>query len=222
MRERICVFERTPGNMARKRTPGGNSSRVLATLAVLGAIGALATVGTYSLFTSTVSGTQTVSSGTVVIALGATGPANRLSVAATNIAPNDTIQRAVNLQNTGTVDLSTVTLTTTAPTSSLLDTDATNGLQMVIDGCSVAWTESPVASGGYTYTCSGTTAPIVATRAVIGSAIAMPGLSALTASNTDFLRITLTLPGTAGNTFQNKTSTINYAFTATQRAGTNR
>ena len=201
---------------------GGNSSRVLATLAVLGAIGAIATVGTYSLFTSTVSGTETVSSGTVVVALGASGPANRLSVAATNIAPNDTIERAVNLQNIGTIDLSTVTLTTTATTSSLLDTDATNGLQMVVDKCSVAWTETLVSAGIYTYTCSGTASTIVSTRAVMGAAIAMPGLAALTAGGTDNLRVTLTLPGTAGNTFQNKTSTINYAFTATQRAGANR
>lgn len=206
----------------RSRKPGGNSSRVLATLAVLGAIGALATVGTYSLFTSTVSGTQTISSGTVTIALGASAPANRLSVAATNIAPNDTIQRAVNLLNTGTIDLSTVTLTTTATTSSLLDTDATNGLQMVIDRCSVAWTETVVPAGGYTYTCSGTTSAVITTRPVIGATIAMPGLTALTAAGTDFLRVTLTLPGTAGNTFQNRTSTIDYAFTATQRAGTNR
>jgi spore coat-associated protein N len=205
----------------RTRKPGGNSSRVLATLGVLGAIGALATVGTYSLFTSTVSGTQTISSGTVTIALGASGPANRLSVAATNIAPNDTIQRAVNLLNTGTIDLSAVTLTTTATTSSLLDTDATNGLQMVIDRCSVAWTET-IVPGGFTYTCSGTTSAVIATRPVIGATIAMPGLSALTAAGTDFLRVTLTLPGTAGNTFQNRTSTIDYAFTATQRAGTNR
>ena len=88
------------------------------------------------------------------------------TVGATAIAPGDTIQRSVDLINSGSLDLASVTLTTTATTSSLLDTDATNGLQMVIDKCSVAWTE---AGPPYTYTCSGSTSSVLASRAVIGS-----------------------------------------------------
>jgi hypothetical protein len=49
----------------------------------------------------------------------------------------------------------------------------------------------------------------------------MSGLSATTAGATDHLRLTLTLPTAADNTFQNKTSTISYAFTGTQRTATN-
>lgn len=47
----------------------------------------------------------------------------------------------------------------------------------------------------------------------------MLGLNALTAAGTDYLRVTLTLPSTAPNSFQGLSSTVSYAFTGTQRAG---
>ena len=51
----------------------------------------------------------------------------------------------------------------------------------------------------------------------------LPGLDALTtASTTDHLMVMLTLPATAPNTMQSLTSTIQYSFTGTQRAATNR
>jgi hypothetical protein len=110
-----------------------------------------------------------------------------------------------------------VTLTTSATSSSLLDTDATNGLQIAIDKCSQAWTES---GPPYTYTCGGSTSSVLASRALIGSAIALSNLT-LTAGSTDHLRVTVTLPSSADNTLQNKSSTIDYTFTGVQRAGTN-
>ena len=47
----------------------------------------------------------------------------------------------------------------------------------------------------------------------------MAGLSALTAGQTDHLRLTLTFPSTAGATFQGLTSVLSYSFLGTQRAG---
>jgi spore coat-associated protein N len=194
--------------------------KLLASVAVLGAAASIAGLGTFATFTSSTSASHTVSSGTVTIALGATGAStNRLTVGATAIAPGDTIQRSVDLINSGSLDLASVTLTTTATTSSLLDTDATNGLQMVIDKCSVAWTES---GPPYTYTCGGATSSVLASRPVIGSALALTNLSSLTSGTTDHLRVTLTLPSGAGNTLQNQSSTVSYAFTGTQRAATNK
>src|SRR6476646_1375212 len=100
----------------------------------------IAGLGTYATFTSSTSASQSVASGTVTIALGATGAStNRLTVGASNIAAGDTIQRSVDLINQGTINLASVSLTTSATTSSLLNTDTTNGLQMAIDKCSVAW-----------------------------------------------------------------------------------
>jgi predicted ribosomally synthesized peptide with SipW-like signal peptide len=193
---------------------------LLATAAVLGATASIAGLGTFATFTSSTSASHTVSSGTVTVALGATGGStNRLNVDATAIAPGDTIQRSVDLINQGTLDLASVTLTTQATTSSLLDTDTTNGLQMVIDKCSQAWTES---GPPYTYTCGGSTSTVLTSRAVIQSGVTLNNLSSLTAATTDHLRVTLTFPSGAGNTFQNKSSALQYTFTGTQRATTNK
>lgn len=199
---------------------GGTGRRVLLSAAALGLAGALAGMETLATWTATTSATHTLSSGTVLIALGDPGaPANRLNVNGSGLVPGDTLQRSFDLSNTGSQNLSSITLTTTASPSSLLDTDPTSGLQMVVERCSVAWTESG-ASPAFGYTCSGATTTIISSRAVIQPALTMPGLSALTAGGTDHLRLTLTFPPTAGGTFQGLSSTLTYAFLGTQRAGT--
>jgi hypothetical protein len=189
---------------------------------MVGTSAAIAGLGTFATFTSSTSASQTVATGTVVIALGTPGPSNRLTVSASTVAAGDTIQRAFQLSNTGTIALvASPTLTTTASPSSLLDSDATNGLQMVIDKCSVAWTEAGSAPA-YTYTCGGTTSSVLASRAVIGSTLALSNVTDLqTPGATDNLRLTLTLPSGTGNTFQNLTSTLTYTFDGTQRNATN-
>jgi hypothetical protein len=63
---------------------------------------------------------------------------------------------------------------------------------------------------------------VLASRAVIGSNLALANLGSLTNGATDHLRVTLTLPSGAPNTLQNQSSTISYAFTGTQRAATNK
>ena len=194
--------------------------KLLASVALLGAAASIAGLGTFATFTSTTSANHTVASGTVTIALSATGaPTNRLTVGATALAPGDTIQRSVDLINQGSLDLASITLTTSASPTSLLDSDTTNGLQMVIDRCSVAWTES---GPPYTYTCSGSTSSVLGSRPVIGSNLSLSNLGSLISAATDHLRVTLTFPSGAGNTLQNQSSTITYAFTGTQRAATNK
>lgn len=198
------------------------TARVLLSVAAVGAAASIATLGTFATFTSTTSVSHSVTTGTVVVTLGATGAStNRLNVSASGVVPGDTMQRSVNLINSGNQDFASVALTTTATTSSALDTDATNGLQMLIERCSVAWTESG-SSPAFTYTCSGTTSTVLASRAVIGSSMTLSNLTSLTSGITDNLRVTLTMPSGAGNTLQGLTSTIQYSFTATQRAATNK
>jgi spore coat-associated protein N len=196
--------------------------RLAITVAIVLVALAMVGVGAYATFTGSTSASHSVTTGTVTIALGATGAAtNRLTVDATAVAPGDTMQRGFELANTGTLGLASVSLTTSAGPSTALDSDATNGLQMLIDRCSVAWTEAG-SSPAFTYSCSGTTITVVASRPIIGSNLAMPGLSALTSGGTDHLRLTLTLPSATGNAFQGLTSTITYTFTGTQRAATDR
>lgn len=195
--------------------------RLLLTIALILLAVGLAGVGAFATFTSSASVDQSLSSGTVTIALGSTGTANnRLDIGATGLVPGDTIQRAVNVSNTGNQDFASISLTTSASPSSLLDTDATDGLHMLIERCSVAWTEGGSAPA-YTYTCSGTTSTVLSSRAIIGSAMVFSNVL-LTSGSTNNLRVTVSLPSTAGNTLQGRSSTITYAFTGTQRAGTSK
>src|SRR3954471_10812362 len=198
----------------------GISTKLAASIVVLAAAAGIAGLGTYATFTSSTSASQTVSSGTVQIGVGAAGPANRLAVGASDLASGDTLQRAFDLANSGTIDLASFSFSSSASPSSLLDSDATNGLQMVIDKCSVAWTES---APPYTYTCGGTTSGVVASRPVIGSNIAMSNVSSLlTSGTTAHLLMTLSLPSSAANGLQSLSSTITYTFTGTQRAATDK
>ena len=199
----------TPTTSSRR----GNTGKILISLGAVGAAAAVAGLGTFGSFASTTSGSQAVGTGTVVIGLGTTG--GKVGVDASNVVPGDTIQRAVTLANTGTSNLAAVNLTTTASPSSLLDTDAVNGLRLKIDSCSVAWT-AVAPTTAPTYTCGGTITTVLADKAVIG-ANTLISTTAITHGVTDRLRVTLTLPTTAGDTFQGASSTINFAFTGSQR-----
>jgi predicted ribosomally synthesized peptide with SipW-like signal peptide len=197
------------------------SSKVLASAALLAAAAGVAGMGTYGAFTASTSASASVSSGTVKFEVG-TGADNRLTVAASGAVPGDSVQRAVTLTNSGDQNLAAVTLTTTAVApSSKLDSDAANGLQMQVDACSTAWTEAGT-SPSFTYTCSGTTTAVLQSRAVVGTKIPLTGLASVTAAKTDYLRVQLTVPATADNTFQGLNSTINFVFDAAQRTAANK
>jgi spore coat-associated protein N len=204
-------------------TKSGISRRVLLSLGVLGAVGAIAGLGTYAQFTDSTTASNAVSTGTVDINLAGVGVGNRLSVAATAVAATDTIERAVNLSNSSTIALSGLTLGSVANaapgSSSLLDTDATDGLQLQIDSCPTAWTEAGTAPA-YTYTCAGGSTSVLASGPVIRAAAPLSGVS-LGAGATTYLRMKWTMPD-SDNTFQGQSSLIDYNFVATQRAGTSR
>lgn len=209
----------------------GRSKKVLWSAAAIGAAASVAGLGTYATFTDTTSASQSISSGTVDINLGTPGVDNRLTVDASGIVPGDTMQRRVKLSNDGSEDLASITLTTSATTSSLLDSDATNGLQFKIETCDggVGWTETG-STPGFRYTCDdlvpgdglGTRTTVLARRAIVGSTLSLSNLTATTAGNTDDTVVTIDLPTTADNTFQGLSSTIDYTFTATQRAATDK
>ena len=199
----------------------GIFAKLLVTATAVGATATVAGLGTFGTFTDTTSSTTPADSGIVNLDLGAVGAANRLTVAAVDIVPGDTIQRAFSLSSsTSTSPLGSVTMTSTATSSSLLDTDASLGLQLKIEKCSLVggWTEAGTAPA-YTYTCpGGTVSTVLASRAVIAATAAVTGLDSLsTAGATDQLRMTVTFPGGAGNTFQDQTSTVSFRFDATQR-----
>ena len=185
----------------------------LSAVLVLLAAALLVVEGTQAGFTArSSSGASTVTTGMVDLAAGAAGPANRLTVDATGVVPGDRIERVVDLTNGGSLNLSGVSLTTTAQPSSALDTDTTHGLEVSIDRCSLPWTETGPAPG-YAYGCGGTTTAVLAQRPVIMSAAALSGLTSTTAGATDHLRVVLTLPATAGNSLQGLSSRLQFTFT---------
>jgi hypothetical protein len=216
---------------------------VLSIALILGAATALIG-GAFATFTDTVTaGPQAISSGTVKLAV---GPVNDAGTGATNIAAGDTIAREGDLNSTGaTLANKEITLKFSAAPSSLLDTDPTNGLQVSVQSCSVAWKRTVVGSPPppFTYECTGTTAAVKingAATASVSSLEATPAkleeLKSLAAGGQDYLVFTLTLPstapgdlskvaacsGTSGGTVANEdlqgcSSTLTYTFQATQR-----
>jgi hypothetical protein len=56
---------------------------------------------------------------------------------------------------------------------------------------------------------------VLAARPVIMSGVALTGLSAVTAGNTDHLRVVLTLPAAAGDSLQGLGSRLTFTFTGT-------
>lgn len=199
--------------------------KILLSLGVMGAVAGIAGLGTYATFTDSDNAAQLLDTGTVTVDLADAGTAtNRLTVGASGMVPGDTVQRRVVLTNDGDQNLASVTLSTTASPSNVLTTDATNGLQMKIEKCSVAWVEST--STPYTYTCgpaeAGTRTTVLARRAIVGTTLSLSSMSSLTAGSNDDMVVTVDLPSSADNTFQNLSSTITYTFNATQRAATSK
>lgn len=194
--------------------------KVFGSIAVLGAAASVAALGTFASFTSSTSASHTISSGSVSIGLGAAGPANRLTVAASGLVPGDTVQRVVDLTSASTDPLGSVSLQTSGAPSNALLTDA-NGLTVKVDKCSVAWTEAGTAPA-YTYTCSGTTTSVLA-AAPVGNTASLSGLAALSSgTSTDHLLVTLALPTAATNALQGLSTSITYGFSGTQRTATNK
>lgn len=200
-------------------TRATTTRKIVGSLGVLGAAAAVAGLGTFGTFTdSTTPVTSNVASGTVDIDL--TSPGNAIAVPASGLVPGDSATRALTLSNLGSSDLAAVSLAVTAPTSSVLDTNATSGLQLTIDACNQAWTVGGTASAP-TYTCGGATRSVLASTPVKGT-FTLNNLTSLASGKSDYLVFTVTLPTTADNTFQNKTSVLSLVFTGTQRTATAR
>ena len=191
--------------------------KLLSSAAVIGAAASIAGLGTYATWTSsTTAQNQTVSAGTVQIALGST---NRLTTNATGLVPGDTVERAVDLDGpaSGISGIGSISLGVSVGSSTLLDSDTTNGLHVNVDSCPSAWTESGTAPA-YTYSCSGSVTSLVSNQPVIGN-FNLPSLNSMNVSGVDHLRVKLTLPGTAPTTMMGLSDTLSYVFTATARAG---
>jgi hypothetical protein len=92
-------------------------------------------------------------------------------------------------------------LTVSADTSSVLDQDRTNGLQLQADACSSGWVRT---DGGFS--CAGTVTTLFARRPVVGRS----SLAAAAGPEMTQVRLTLSLPGSADGRFMGQTSALSY------------
>jgi Camelysin metallo-endopeptidase len=192
--------------------------KVVGSLGVIGAAAAVAGMGTFGTFTdSTTPVNTTIDSATLDINAGPVGAA--IPVKTDGFLPGDSLTRAVNLVNNGTSPLGSVVLGTTVASPSILTTDVTNGLQMAVKSCAVAWTQGGTASAP-TYTCSSGEKLLGSGPAVSNLPLTNP--ASLTPGGTDYLTFTVSLPAGADNSFQGKSAALSLTFTATQRTGTAR
>src|SRR5206468_5465631 len=122
----------------RLRRPGRLTITAGAALIALGVI----SFNAWATFTASQSTTNTIATGTMSIVL-ANGP-TAFSSSVSNMVPGDHAERFVDVHTAGTLTMSSLKLASDATcggcASSALDTDATNGLQLVVDNCSQAWT----------------------------------------------------------------------------------
>lgn len=205
-----------PASASRRGNPRDWSARrkLLVTGVVLVAAAAVATKGSTATFTASASRSHQITTGNPALLLGATGSsANRLGVDVSALMPNTSAYRAFDITNVGDTTFTSYTLSTIATTHSLLDSDLVNGIQIKLESCSNAWTESG-SSPNFSYTCSGATSTLVSTRPIIQTNVPLPGLRSWAPNGTDHLLLTETLPLGADSAFQNANSAITYTFNA--------
>jgi hypothetical protein len=191
----------------------GNTRKVVGSLAVVGTAAAVAGLGTFGTFSdSTAPVSTTVQTGTVDINLAQPSGAMAIPANVTGFVPGDSMSRAVNLSNNGTSALSSIQLNSSSTASNLLVTDAINGLQLSVKACTVPYTAVATTSP----TCSGTERSVISGPAV-ESNTALSGLASMNPGGTDYLLLTVSLPTSAGNTFQNLSAPLSITFTGVQR-----
>ena len=188
--------------------------KIVGALSAVGAAVAVAGMGTFGNFTDSTSPVGTlVDTGVLSIDVSQPGGA-AVPFSGGMMLAGDSRSAVIDLVNDGTTALSAVTIKSWATSSSILDQDTVNGLQLTVESCSVAWD-----TAGASPTCAGTvrsyfTQPIIVSNYPLN-------LSAATAAGaTDHLKLTAALPSSAsGDAFEGASSDLKIQFTGIQRSG---
>jgi hypothetical protein len=194
------------------------AARIVATIGVLGATAAIAGLGTFGSFTdSTTPVDTTVATGVVSIELSEAGDAGMVPFDGGLMLPGDSRTFPVDLVNSGDSALGSVTLDSSATASSVLDSDPVDGLQLQVESCSVAWTDT-----GSGWSCAGTEKAFYAGRMLVDDH-ALTGAASLAPGAVDHLLLTAALPATASaDEFEGASSSLRFVFTGTQRGASAR
>ena len=206
---------------------GASYGKIAVSGLLVTSVGLLATAGVYAGLSATATGAESVTSGTLNLTLTADGTSSGFSNFTPKMAPGDTDNVYVNLNNTGTLaSAAGLNLTVAgAPANALTNGSiAGEGLTVAATQCSVAWT---LATG----TCAGSTTTLLApTQVSLASAgLALSNVPALAAATGQLahVQVSLGLAGTEtsvngvapASTIQGLSTTLTYTFTEQQRTG---
>ena len=193
---------------------------VVATAVVGG--GALVSSSVFASLTAVATASTSVTTGTLSLTDTATAGSGGLVTAISAMAPGDVVNRYVDLKNGGTLAADTTTVVITG-SGNALTTDATNGLQVLMQACSVAWTTG-------TGVCGGTTTTVLAQQSanalLTAKTLTLPSYAANATTN---LKISISLPSGSevttngvlpGGTIQGLSATLAWTFTEQQRTAT--
>lgn len=197
----------------RTTTARRNTAKIFATVALVASAGAVAGIGTYGAYTDTTTADVNVGSAKVSVLMNDNDQG--IHVDAKGMVPGDKVVFPVSVKRAaGSAELGDVTLQTTITDQNAL----TAALRLTVDSCSKAWTVS-----GSAVTCSGTTTNVSTDGGLVGNGATsawgetaswVPNLN----SNTPiYLRATLTLPSSAGNSTAGLTTGVTWTLTGTQR-----
>jgi spore coat-associated protein N len=197
--------------------------RLLAAFAVGAAGLAITGGGVFAALNATASNTTAQNATSGILSLTMANNGTGFSQAVTNLAPGDVVNRYVTLTQGADLDGKDLTLAVADATPTLLTTSSTKGLHVTVSQCPGAWTPA-------TGACSGTATPLL-TNAALSTLGTTPGAikSAITASGTLNLQISLTLPdqaettvngATPAGTVQGLSSSLTWTFGETQRTAT--
>ena len=191
-----------------------SATKIVAAIGAVGAAAAVAGMATYGGFTDSTSPVNTnVDTGVLSIDLADAG-SGTVPFSGGLMLAGDSRSHLVDLVNDGDTGLGSITFTSWATSSSILDTDVNQGLQLSIDSCTAPWVKS-----GSDYTCPGMRRGFYNGPMVIAGR-PLDGASSLAPGATDHLLLIASLPASAtGDAFEGATSSLNFQFTGSQRNG---
>ena len=204
------------------RRPQNTAAKIVGTVGVVGVAATIAGLTSFGAFTDSTQPVDTkVDTGVLSIDVADAGDSLSMPFGGGLMLAGDSRSYRLDLVNDGDVALSSVTMTSRATESSILDTDTVNGLQLDMKNCTVPWTVSDSV-----YTCGGTqstvySGPIVtANRTVSGPSGPSSGAASTSVGGVDHLLLTASLPSSAsGDAFEGATTSLDFVFNGTQRAG---
>jgi len=183
-------------------------TKIAATVALVAGAAGVAGVGTFGAYTDTTSADTTVGSGKVSVLMN--GYANGVTITKSKMAAGDVAYAPITIEReAGSLALGGLSVSTA------VSGDLASTLNVTIQTCT-----AQVPADGKT--CAGAASLYTGPLSSVGtiSNFPLPGewVSKLNADTKIFLRLTLTLPASAGQETQDKTAQMSVSLTGTQRA----